>query len=72
MAIIKPNRVFRVNTFIEFCIKFKINSDLIAGENGTDEELIKEQLSTYNKNLWLINFINDRNDGFFLLQEIVR
>ena len=70
MAVIKPLNIFKVATFDDFCIQFKISSNIVAGENETDEELIAHQLETYN-NRWLINFIEDRNDGYFLLQEII-
>lgn len=70
MAIIKPIKQIEIETFREFCSVFKVTTHKIAGENGTDEELIIEELNKDSKTSWLINFIETRQDGYFLLQQI--
>ena len=68
MAIIKPIKELIINDFNDFCNQFNISSNKIAGDDGCDEELIEKELSKIENQNWLLNFINDRNDGYFILQ----
>lgn len=45
------------------------NIDLVAGDDGCDEELIEQQLQIRNNEKWFITFIDDRNLGYFLLHQ---
>lgn len=69
MAVLIPKEEFEVSDFNEFCSEFNINSDYIAGEDGTDEELIILELDKINKKNYVLNFIDDNRDGYFKIQE---
>lgn len=71
MALIKPIKQIKVGTFEEFCSVFNVTTHKIAGEFGTDEELIVEELNKDSKTSWLMNFIDTKQDGYFLLQQII-
>lgn len=43
MVLLIPIEEFEVSSFNEFCEIFKIKTKLIAGDDGTDEELIQEE-----------------------------
>ena len=68
MSIIIPIKDIKVSDFNDFCYDFKIISDKIAGDNGTDEELIIEELDKITNQKWLVNFVDDNRDGYFRLQ----
>lgn len=68
MAIINPTLKIEVEDYNDFCNKFKINSDLIAGIDGADEELINRELEKNKSQNWNINFIDNKSGGFFVLQ----
>ena len=68
MALLIPIEQIEVSDFNEFCNLFNINSELIAGENGTDEELIIEELNKISNKNFVLNFIDDRIDGYFRIQ----
>jgi hypothetical protein len=70
MAVIIPKKEFEVDDFRGFCLAFDIISNENAGENGTDEELILEELEKREGEKWIVNFIDNRIDGFFKLQLI--
>jgi len=69
MALIEPINEIKVSSFDEFCSVFDITTNMIAGDNGTDEELIKDELNKLNTK-WTINFIDTKEDGYFLLQQL--
>jgi hypothetical protein len=68
MAVLIPIEQFEISDFNEFCEIFKINSDKIAGDDGTDQELIIEELEKIYNKKFVVNFIDNRNDGYFRLQ----
>ena len=70
MTLIKAIKKIKVDSFDEFCFYFNISTNVVAGDNGTDEELIEAELNKIPNTSWLINFINTRKDGYFLLQQI--
>ena len=70
MAIIKPIKEIEVTDFRDFCKEFKINTNYVAGDDGTDEELIESELKKVCKEKWLLNFIDDSRDGYFRIQQI--
>lgn len=71
MSIINPIKTIKVDGFDEFCKVFKIKTKLVAGDDGSDDELIAYFLSKKNRNgeKWFITFIDDRNLGYFLLHQ---
>lgn len=69
MAVIYPNEEFKVSDFMDFCKCFNIFSLKIQGENGTDEELIIEELNKIKNKKYTVAFIDDKNDGYFKIQE---
>lgn len=68
MAVLLPITAKEVSDFKEFCAKFDINSKYIAGDDGTDEELIILELNKIHNKKFVLNFIEDRADGYFLIQ----
>lgn len=70
MAVIKPIEMVKVFSFCDFCEKFNIISDKIAGNDGFDEDLIEEELQKRKNENWLISFVDDRNDEYFLLHKL--
>jgi len=68
MTILIPIEEFEVSGYNEFCEMFKINSVLIAGNDGTDEELIYEELKKIPSKKFVLNFIDDKRDGYFKIQ----
>ncbi len=68
MAIVNPILKIEVQDYYDFCNKFKINTNLLAGEDGADEELINRELNKNESQNWIINFIDNNSDGYFLLQ----
>jgi hypothetical protein len=70
MAVLVPKKEFEVCDFRMFCNTFNINSKKCAGDDGTDEELLIEELNKIKDDKWLINFIDNRNNGYFRLQLI--
>lgn len=70
MTIIKPIKEIEFRDFKEFCYLFNINTNKIAGDDGTDEELILEEIEKFGNSKWLLNFIDNRFDGYFILQQI--
>lgn len=70
MTLISPLKKIEVKSFIDFCEKFNIKSEEIAGDNGTDQELIESELNKILDKKWLINFFDDAEDGYFLCQQI--
>ena len=69
MSVLIPIDENIVVDFNEFCDIYEINSNLIAGEDGTDEELIIEELNKISNKNFVVNFVDDRNDGYFKIQE---
>lgn len=59
-----------VNDFREFCDTFNIISNKEAGKDGSDEELIFEELEMIENQKWLINFVENKTDGYFKIQLI--
>lgn len=70
MAVVFPLKQIEFDSFIDFCRYFKIVSSKIVGLNGTDEELIIEELQKFNNERWIINFIDNKNEGYFILQQL--
>lgn len=70
MPVVKPVREIVVNDFKSFCDTFNIKSAKISGNDGNDEELIIEELNKIKNQKWIIEFIEDFEDGFFQLKEI--
>jgi hypothetical protein len=68
MAIINPTLKIEVEDYNDFCNKFKINTDLIAGIDGADEELINRELEKNKSQNWNINFMDNKSGGYFVLQ----
>lgn len=69
MAIIESVESFAVISFNEFCEVFSYKTKLKGGEDGFDEELIRDYLEKDNQN-WIINFIENKYDGYFLIQKL--
>lgn len=70
MAVVEPIKEIKVNNFKHFCEVFNIKSDKVAGNDDYDVELIVEELNKINNQKWIINFIENSEDGFFHLKEI--
>lgn len=70
MAIIKIKKELEVDDFRSFCNVFKIKTKLEAGPDGTDEELILEELKNNKSGKWVLNFIDNNRDGYFRLQMV--
>lgn len=68
MPVINPTETIEVYDFSDFCDKFEIVSKYNVGDDGTDEELIVEELNKIKKMKFIINFIEDRADGYFRIQ----
>lgn len=68
MAVLVPIKEIEVADFNEFCETFNIKTEAIAGNNGSDDELIIEELNKLENENWVVNFICDRMDGYFRLQ----
>jgi len=71
MSVITAIESIEVLDFEEFCEKFKIISKFNAGDDGTDEELIITELNNIENKNYIVNFIEDRTDGFFRIQRLV-
>jgi hypothetical protein len=70
MAVIIPKIEVKVEHFRDFCNQFNVQTDKIAGNDGYDIELIIEELNKIKDENWIVNFIDDRQDGYFKLQRI--
>ena len=70
MSLVKPLKEVNVESFNDFCSKFNYKTDKVAGDDGYDIELIEEVLGQIPHEKWLVNFIEDREDGYFKLQLI--
>ncbi|MCX6146130.1 MAG: hypothetical protein NTW25_02615 [Candidatus Kapabacteria bacterium] len=68
MSVIKVIKQIEVDDFRNFCDVFNIKTTMIAGDNGSDEELIIEELDKITNQKWVVNFINNNSDGYFRLQ----
>lgn len=68
MSVLKYIKEIEVSDFNEFCDVFEIETLLEAGNDGTDEELIIEELEKIENEKWVVNFIDNRIDGYFRLQ----
>lgn len=68
MSIINSLEKIKVSSFLEFCNVFDIKPIKEGGRDGFDEDLIKEELIKIPNQKWLLNFIDNRRDGYFLLQ----
>ena len=68
MAVLLPIEEIEVSNYNEFCEKFQVNSKYCAGDDGTDEELITLELNKILKKNFILNFIEDRADGYFKIQ----
>ncbi|MDD2634948.1 MAG: hypothetical protein PHW82_05555 [Bacteroidales bacterium] len=69
MSVIIPLKEIEVDNFKEFCILFNIKTKKNAGNDGTDEELIIEELEKNKNENWIVNYIyNSSIDGYFKLQ----
>ncbi|MBI2257282.1 MAG: hypothetical protein HYU67_00095 [Flavobacteriia bacterium] len=71
MAILLPIEIIEISNFNEFCKIFKINSEKFAGDDGTDEELIIKELNKISNKNFILNFIDDRNTGYFRIEVFV-
>lgn len=69
MAVLIPIKEIEVSDFNEFCKKFQIISSKIAGDDGTDEELIIRELNKISNKTFVLNFIDDSRDGYFRIQQ---
>jgi len=67
MTVIKPIKIIEVDHYKSFCEVFDIKTTKVAGINETDEELITEELNKIKNQNWIVNFIDNRKDGFFQL-----
>ncbi len=67
MAIIIPKKEIIIFDFNDFCKKFNLKTKKNAGENGTDEELIIEELKNIKSEKWMVHFTNNKYDGYFTL-----
>lgn len=70
MAVLIPSKIIEVDDFRDFCKKFNINTNIEAGIDDLDEVLITEELNKLDNENWLLNFIDNRIDGYFRLQLI--
>jgi hypothetical protein len=68
MAVLIPKEEIEVSDFNDFCFELNINSDYIAGEDGTDEELIIMELNKIKNKNYVLNYIDDNRDGYFRIQ----
>ena len=71
MSVITPKHEVQVEGFREFCEYFKIKTKKRAGDDGYDLELIIEELNKIQNENWIVNFIDDRRDGYFRLQKFI-
>lgn len=69
MPVLIPIEEIEVLDFKEFCSTFEIETLKIAGNDGTDEELIIEELNKIRDKKFVLNYIDNRIDGFFRIQE---
>ncbi len=70
MTLIIPLNEVKVEGFDEFCNIFDIENVKKAGVDGSDQELIEDELHKLKKENWIVNFIENRRDGFFHLIQI--
>lgn len=70
MAVLEPIEIIKTFSFEDFCLKFNIISDKIVGKDDFDENLIKEELDKRENEIWFVSFIEDKNDGYFLLYKL--
>jgi hypothetical protein len=68
MAVLKLKSEIECSDFNEFCDLFEINSEFVAGENGTDEELILEELNKIKDTKFVLTFFDNKNGGYFKIQ----
>jgi hypothetical protein len=68
MSVLIPIEEIEVSDFNDFCKKFEIKPLKIAGDDGTDEELIIEELNKIRDKKFVLNYIDNRIDGFFRIQ----
>ena len=71
MTLINPIKKIRITSFTEFCTIFNITTNLVAGDDGTDEELIINELNKFTNTKWIMNFVDTKEDGYFLLQQLI-
>jgi hypothetical protein len=69
MAHIKIIKEYKINDYDEFCKCFSLQQSENAGDNFTDEELIIKELHNLDGK-YILNFIDNDQDGYFLIQEI--
>jgi hypothetical protein len=65
--ILNKIKTIQVGGFSDFCHKFKIKTDKIAGDDGCDEELIEEELNKIKNQDWIVVYFEDSNVGYFEL-----
>lgn len=70
MVVINSKEKIKVLNFREFCDTFRINSSLEGGDDGFDVDLMEDELNKIENQKWLINYIDDNNEGYFILDLI--
>ena len=68
MSVLLPNEVIEVRDFNEFCDVFKIESNQNTCDDQVDEELIITELEKMVNQKWIVNFIDNKVNGYFRLQ----
>ena len=68
MSVLLPNEVIEVRDFNEFCDVFKIESNQNTCDDGVDEELIITEFEKMVNQKWIVNFIDNKVNGYFRLQ----
>ena len=68
MSVLLPNEVIEVRDFNEFCDVFKIESNQNTCDDVVDEELIITELEKMVNQKWIVNFIDNKVNGYFRLQ----
>lgn len=68
MSVVNSLKKIEVCSFSEFCKVFEIDTIKEGGKDGFDEDLIIEELIKIPNQDWLVTFIDNRKDGYFLLQ----
>ncbi|MEZ4724679.1 MAG: hypothetical protein R2863_08500 [Candidatus Kapaibacterium sp.] len=70
MALIHAIDSIEISTFKEFCEVFSIKTEFKSGKDGCDQELIEYYLNRIEHQNWLVNYVYNHNDGYFLLQRV--
>ena len=65
--LLKDYTIHKVENYREFCLMFDLDFD--EEYDDFDEELIKDALNTF-ENDYIVEFIDDRNDGYFIIIEL--